>query len=88
MSLEPKHFFKIRRGPCSVTISAILIACIDDYRKEIDENLMAEEKARRAKVAEAFPAANTPGLIRAGGFQSRFAQNRVFAGGWHIVEGP
>lgn len=72
--------FRVRQGQLSSSIG--------DYHKEIDDNLTPEEKAQRSEVAEAFRAATTPKAVGAAGFHCRFAVNRVFAGGWHIVERP
>ncbi len=70
--------FRVREGQLSGTI--------EDYHKEIDGTFSPEEKATRVKISELFRVASSAEAIRAGGFSSRFAENRVFAGGWHIVE--
>lgn len=72
--------FRVREGQLS--------ASIDKYHKEIDDILTAEEMTQRAEISQAFAAATAPEAARAGGFTCRFAVNRVFAGGWHIVELP
>jgi glycosyltransferase involved in cell wall biosynthesis len=72
--------FRVREGQLSATI--------ESYRQEIDALLTPAECAARLKVAELFRVASTPDRVRAEGFQARFAENRVFAGGWHIVKRP
>ncbi len=72
--------FRVREGQLS--------ASIDKYHKEIDDHLTPAAMALRSEVSQAFGAATTPEAVRAGGFACRFAINRVFAGGWHIVERP
>jgi len=72
--------FRVREGQLSGTI--------EDYHKEIDASLSPEEKATRLEISELLRAAISADTVRAGGFSSRFAENRVFAGGWHIVERP
>jgi glycosyltransferase involved in cell wall biosynthesis len=73
--------FRVRTGQLS--------ASIDKYHAEIDAHLGGEAaEARRVEISEAFKAADTPQAMRDAGMTWRVAVNRVFAGGWDLVNCP
>jgi glycosyltransferase involved in cell wall biosynthesis len=70
--------FRVRTGQLSRTM--------DQYHREIDRDLTAEDIAFRQTMAKTFQEADTADAIRAAGLECRVAENRVFShGGWHIT---
>jgi len=72
--------FRVRAGQLS--------ASIDHYHQEIDRGLSAEAAALRTAISNDFREALTAEAVRAAGLEWRVAENRVFAGGWHITTRP